>query len=651
MVEDITRDERLRGNLDQFIATHQDIGEKQYQYHISKLLLAVECTDVGNGIRFFARFGSMVRYVADWGRWYVWNGVRWENDTTERIKFYAKQVGAYLEMEADLLPSPTGEDGEPLMMPTLGILDTPTPAQKIVLTQFAAHDAQVAAIKKWGKQSRSDKGIKAMISLLRSEPGVTIAPVALDADDYLYNMVNGTFDLRTYQLLPHKKEHLITKLSPIEYDPTATCEVHWKPFINKVTMRKPGVGRFLKQLSGMGLCGVITDDIFPVHHGRGGNGKTIWSMALYEMHGDYCAIAEASIFIEKQYEGISNDLAALSGVRFLIASETDDNKHLNEALVKRLTGGDPITARFLRQEYFTFIPKFTVSLLVNPKPVIKGTDGGIWRRVKFIPWEYNFEDDPESADKPVVMARMRTELPGIFNWCVEGYRDRMENGLQVPVEVVEATNNYRAESDIIGAFIEECCILGKHEEVESKDLFKAYQEYMEPTGHNAFADNRFGGKVRDRQLHDPVQRKSGPRRYWLGIRLKTQAEKDAEMAEAFAEERAHTRKRTAEQETPTTPPPPVHRAESAQSLDIDTIDEKYILAMQQARGALSQLPVDYVALTIGDGKSKPKEELNPNDTLKYLTRLMEGKEEKWWGLAFRTIQEKLPVWHAAAKAA
>ena len=516
-VPQVTRDEQLRRNIHQFMAMYHDLPDEEYQYKLSKLLAVVDCTDTGNAIRYHARYSSKFRYVHEWKRWIVWNGRQWLEDYEGAVIEHAQRIGAYVEMEADVLPPPSDINGEPLMYPTVSIVDSLTPQQRDILEKFAIYEKQVANLKNWAKVSRSRRSLESMVEILKSISGMTITANSLDKNEYLLNCRNCTIDLRTGEALPHDKENYNTKIANVDYDPTAAAP-EWDKFVSKVMKGRAGLVRFLQQLSGEGMVGTQIDDILPVHHGQGGNGKDVYTLTLIEMLGTYAGTASTELFLERKNETISNDLADTKGVRLLIASETKEGRHLDEALVKLMTGGGYITARRLHENNVTFKPVFTPFLLTNHKPIIKGIDKGIWRRLKLIPWDHDFMLDPDKKDKNVVLSELRNELPGILNWCIAGLSDRLHNGLNCPIEVTEATEQYRATSDILGQFIEECCIVGRDHEVVKGELYTRYEQWMKDENHYPQASNKFSEKLKERGFE---ARKSGGTRFWRGIRLRT----------------------------------------------------------------------------------------------------------------------------------
>lgn len=477
--------------------------QEKFQLTISAILSHLPLSDVDNAIRLASRFGYSIRYVAEQKTFYVWTGKRWEEDKKGYVSRCAKTTASYLTVEAMY----ASENGE----------------------KHRADD-----LLKWFRQSRSRRGIESMIELLKSEIGISVLQNDLDVDDYLFNVENGTLNLQTGLLKPHDPLDLITKLAPVIYDPEAQCP-SWNKFMYKICRGSRQLFDFHQDLAGCGLVGKQLDDILPINFGPGGNGKGIYAETIKAVYGDYAATATSDLFLAQKNESISNDRARLAGVRFLTASETEEGRRLNEALVKSLTGGDAQTARFLHKEFFEFTPKFTALLFTNHKPIIHGTDQGIWRRVKLVPWLHDFTRDPEVRPRPEVMAELRAESSGILNWAVAGYvRRRKTSQIVVPTEILGETDEYRRQSDTMGEFLEDHCIVTEeHARVEVSTLYEAYAKFIGESGQKNIANKRtFSLKLMERtDIPYLGKSKSGSIRYWTGIRLRD--ESDNEEKEVF----------------------------------------------------------------------------------------------------------------------
>ena len=212
-------------------------------------------------------------------------------------------------------------------------------------------------------------------------------------------------------------------------------------------------------------------------------------------------------------ETIPNDLAALKGARLVAAMEVDDGQRFSESLVKQLTGGDVISARFMRSEWFNFKPTFKIWMAVNHKPVIRGTDKGIWRRIRLIPFTVSFPDEKQDKTLP---ARLRKELPGLLAWAVDGRLEWQLCGLGIPDAVKRATEDYQSEMDIIGQFLDEKCFLNDSAQVRSKQLYDAFREWAESNGEHPRTNKWLTQRLAEKE-YKKKSRSDGA--WWLGIGL------------------------------------------------------------------------------------------------------------------------------------
>lgn len=489
-----SEDISFRRLLAAFIEANGELPE--YHSMLHSVLVNAPLTDVGNALRMYARYAPVVRWVSDWGCWLVWNGLLWMRDEAGYIVRYAKEMTGYQTEETHTIP-------------------------------FTEEEKENAALHfRWQKSSQSRGKLEAAIELLKSEPGITVTSSSLDADGYLINFRNGTLNLRTLDFRSPDKSDLMTKKTGVEYDPLAECPL-WEAFMKKVTCEREDLSLYIQAVAGTGLCGQILDESLSIFHGNGGNGKTVHVEMVKEVLGDYACTATADLLTSKTNEGISNDVARLVGVRYLGCSETAEGKFLDEALVKALTGGDKIAARYLRREFFEFLPLFTPILLTNYPPVIRGTDSGIWRRLRLIPWDFDFSTDPEREDKPAVMAKLRNEGAGIMNWLITGLQVRLAAGsldTMLPDVIKEATNRYREDSDLLGQFISETLFPAPEERMTKDEVYQLYKEYTVSNGGNPFMKKTLGTKLLLRGWKEC--KGTGGVRMWKGWRTRLDTDED-----------------------------------------------------------------------------------------------------------------------------
>ena len=258
-----------------------------------------------------------------------------------------------------------------------------------------------------------------------------------------------------------------------------------------------------------------------IFYGPGANGKTTLIETVRSLLGDYGMQAPAETFLEKRDTGIPNDVARLRGARFVAATETAEGRRLNEALVKRMTGGDTIVARFMRGEWFEFPATFKVVLATNHRPEIRGTDEAIWRRIRLVPFTVTIPAEERDHELP---AKLRAELPGILRWAVEGCLAWQRDGLDTPEAVVAATADYRSEMDLLGEFIEDCCIVDPNVRSKASDLYNRFNYWSDQSGQRVrLTQQAFGRRLNERGFD---QSRSNSARWWVGVGIRDDSRSD-----------------------------------------------------------------------------------------------------------------------------
>jgi putative DNA primase/helicase len=418
-------------------------------------------TDLGNARRLIAEHGEDLRFVPAWGCWLVWNGRHWERDEDGATDRRARQVidGMYHEAAAE---------------------DDPDTRRALV---------------KWAMRSEGRGRLEAMVALAAREPGVPVAHERLNGDPDLLTVADGTIDLRTGELGPHRREHLITKTLTVSYDPAAPCPT-WEAFLQRALAGDEELIAFVQRAVGYTLTADTREQCLFFLYGTGRNGKSTFIETLLELLGIYAQKAPTEMLMARPMgAGIPNDVAQLPGRRFVVTAETEEGRRLNESLVKDLTGGDRMTARFMRAEFFEFKPTHKLWMYGNHKPVIRGTDLGIWRRIRAIPFTVTI---PEAEVDEAMPAKLRQELPGILAWAVRGCLAWRQQGLGESRAVSELTEFYRAEMDVLGAFIDERCVTHPNARAEASALYKAYQQWAEGAGEHVYSHRRFGTQLTER---------------------------------------------------------------------------------------------------------------------------------------------------------
>ena len=424
--------------------------------------------------KFVELHGDDVRYCYVWDKWLMWTGRRWKIDHTGEVNRKAKDVIKRLLKEA----SETDDD-----------------KTRKLLASYA-------------HKSDTRSKYSAIIELSKCE--VPILPEDLDTDPMLFNCTNGTIDLRTGELRKHKREDYITKLALVEFDPNAQAP-RWEKFLNEIFSSNQGIIEFLQRAVGYALTGEIREQILLILYGTGANGKTTFLETLLNIFGDYGKPAEQDLLIVKRHEQHPTGVADLMGARFVSAMEIGEGKRLNEALVKRLTGKDRLKARFMRQDFFEFEPTHKIFMAVNHKPHIRGTDTGIWRRIRLIPFAVEI---PEHKQDKQLQERLVKEASGILAWAVRGCLAWQEQGLGITTEIEKATNEYRVEMDTIGAFITECCIEGDNYKAKASELYECYCNWCDKSREQAIPQKNFAFYLTERGFE---RRRLKNGYHWFGV--------------------------------------------------------------------------------------------------------------------------------------
>lgn len=443
--------------------------------------------DMGNAERIFDAYGGFIRYSYTDKRWLYYDTRKWCMDTTGEIERAAEQ--AIKALDAD----------EPMYARAAELDDEDGDGEgKKLYKAYLAHK----------KYSRSNRGKKAMLDELRHK--IPISPMQTDIDGMLLNTPTGIFDLREGVLRPHDPEAYITKIAHVEYDPTATCPT-WERFLGEIFGGDTDLINYVQRAVGYSMTASTVEQCVFFLHGSGSNGKSTFLSIIREMMGDYTVnIQPETIMVKNSPGGANSDIARLKSARLVTTVEPNEGARLNEGLLKQLSGEDPVTARRLYGDEFEFIPQFKLWMATNHRPLIRGTDDGIWRRIKMIPFTVQIPDDKK--DKHLA-GKLRRELPGIFNWAIDGCRKYQEGGLQEPRSVRGSTMEYRKDMDAIQQFIDECC--EQSGECPAVSLYSAYSDWAKRNHQYEMNNNVFGRKMSERY----VKQKTRNGAVYIGIKL------------------------------------------------------------------------------------------------------------------------------------
>lgn len=418
-------------------------------------------TDTTNAEELARQYNGDIKYCEIWGKWLIWDGKKWNIDDKNEIQQLAKQTILNFYSRAAMI---TDDDKRSKLIDN-------------------------------AKRSEALGKRKAMIELAKSEKNIPAIPSNFDENRWILNLNNGTLNLRTCELYPHKREDYITKKIPVNYNPDAECPT-WKKFLNTTFNGDKELISFIQKSIGYSLSGSTQEQCIYILHGTGANGKSTFLTTIKDILGEYAQQTPSeTLMAKKNQNSSSNDLARIRGSRFVSSVETEEGKTFAEVLIKQLTGEDTVTARFLFNEYFDFKPECKIWLASNHKPKIRGTDYAIWRRIRLIPFLITI---PEEERDPLLLEKLRTEQEGILAWAIAGCKAWQNEGIKIPDKVKFATDDYKDEMDTLGDFIKECCVIGKDFKATSQDLYNKYIGWCNLTGEKEITQRAFGLKLSER---------------------------------------------------------------------------------------------------------------------------------------------------------
>jgi putative DNA primase/helicase len=438
----------------------------------------IPLTDVGNSMRLAKLLKDSFRYIDR--AMYRYDGRRWREDNElEHIRI-AKGVGAGILGEAARIHN----------------------------------DDRRLRTARWGATSQNDARIAAMVRLVR--PDIVESYERFDTDPFLLNCKNGTLNLRTGVLRKHAAEDYITKFSPVEYDADAKC-LKFEEFLSRIFGADYDLIDFIQRAVGYSLTGTTEEQCLFILHGGGANGKSTLISALEYILGGYATTTRPETFSAQRNDTIPCDLADLAGARFVSAIETDESRRLNEGLVKAVTGGDLVKARFLHRNFFTYRPAYKLWFATNHCPRIRGTDLGIWRRIKLIPFAVSILGAEQ--DKTLI-ERLKGEAAGILAWAVRGCAAWQQSGLGSAGAVDSATSMYKQDMDAVRAWADERCVvdLMANQRTSNEALLRSFNDWARSNHERELSSRELGHRLPELGLN-PF--KSNVTRGWCGITVKT----------------------------------------------------------------------------------------------------------------------------------
>jgi putative DNA primase/helicase len=442
-------------------------------------------TDLGNARRLVARHGDNIRCVHPSRSWIIWDGEGWHVDDKGKIDELAKDTVEAIFAEAEKVPS----------------------------------ESKRKNLRQHALKSQSFNRLKAMVRLAESDPKIVLSPDALDANPWLLGVRNGVIELRTGLFRPARRDDYVTRRAGVAFDPTQECPI-WREFLDVITGGDRDPIAYMQRACGYLLTGLVREEVMFVLWGTGRNGKSTFRETLHALMGDYAIVADAGLLMTRQTAGgATPEVARLYGRRLVAINETARNDRLNEARVKFLTSNDKITARNLYKELFDFTPTHKTFLTTNHKPIVQGTDEGIWRRIHL--WPFIVKIPEEKVEKDFRERRLIPELPGILNWALEGLAAYHQAKLNPPACVRAATMEYREDMDLVGQWLEERCERDDGARVPTGQLHADYTGWALGKIRWTLSVFQFGRDLADRGFGD--KKGAGGRRMTRGLRLKPTA--------------------------------------------------------------------------------------------------------------------------------
>lgn len=407
-------------------------------------VVADQFTDMRLAAVFAGMFRAELRYWPEVGKWLVFDGRRWTTDAPGGAFPFIRRMIEELYGRA------------------------------LACTDYAQRGDMLKAILKLEDHPRQ----KTILDAAKVRPELIVPSADLDRRHMLLTVTNGTIDLETGVLRDSRAGDLITRMTPIEFDTKAECP-KFMAFLSRIFDGNENVIRYLQRFAGYCLTGMTGEQILLFFYGLGANGKSVLANILDALLGDYASTAGSDLLMARGDRSSTNDVAALRGSRLVKVSEFDDGEKLAEAQIKTLTGGDPVTCRFLYCENFTYIPTYKILLIGNHKPKVRDNGHGIWRRLQLLPFEVIIPEEERDAD---LQDKLLEELPGILAWAVQGCLKWQEVKLSRPQEIKDATDEYKKSEDIFELWIDDCCTRGAEFVTPVADLLTSFIDYSKWKG-------------------------------------------------------------------------------------------------------------------------------------------------------------------------
>lgn len=470
------------------------------------LLRKEKWNDAGHAESFANRYQGELSYIPQQGKWLSFEENHWKLTSSDKVKYSAN---LYMEGIQEL--------AKKLKTEAKNITDEDLKKKEI---EFAN------ALLVHTSKSLQDSKIKALLNLARCNPKIAVNNNQLDANDMALGIQNGVLEFskdpnakNMVEFREADPSDFISKQANVTFTDKGFNEPcsAWEKFLEEV-QPNPEVRKWLQKFIGYCLTGSTAEQKLVIFQGSGSNGKSVFIEIVNYLLGSYATTVQFESFCEQDRNSSPrNDIAILDKVRLVIANEGQEGARLDEGMVKQLTGGDDITARLLYQENITFKPRFKIVLIANHKPVIKGTDNGIWRRLILIPWEVTIDKDKQ--DKRLV-EKLKLEINGILAWALQGlsmYLEDVDNSLALPECLIGANENYRKDSDIIGQWLDENIAISDTYSVSASELYSNYEAWTKTYGYRALSQKSLAEKLKEKGFN---QYRTNSERGWKGLKTK-----------------------------------------------------------------------------------------------------------------------------------
>lgn len=451
----------------------------------TKKIMPRSWDDQGRGLRMRDQFATVLKFNAVDKKWFFFNGSYWQEDIgNQRVELAAERVANSIKKEKPELSFSTKTD----------------------------EDKAMNEWYRFQKDSRSHMAKMHMIDEFKKY--VIVKHGEFDKEDMLLNTESGYVDLSNGELHDHDIDKKFSHQTLAEYSDNVDAPL-WEKFLNQIFNNDEELIHYVQKAIGYSFTGSVDEQCLFILNGRGRNGKSVFSNVVSDVAGNYAKQMNVqTIVAKKNQSGSANsDIARLEGARIVTSSELNEGDRFDESLVKQLTGGDKILARFLYGSEFEYKPKFKIWMATNHLPIIRGTDDGIWRRIKIIP--FNIQIPKEKVDKRLEY-KLKAEYTGILNWIVQGAIMWQQEGLEDPEAVRQVIENYRAEMDPLDAFLEECCTTGQNYSIKAREMYDAYHEWAKESEEYKMSMTKFGREMSKKLLR--VKKRDG----WcyVGLKLK-----------------------------------------------------------------------------------------------------------------------------------